>query len=155
APEGAADGNKRKPCAARHGKTCTCPGRRAELQQQLALLGHIRAGNEIKIIPGDPGSNPSAASAPSCRADAQILPSEVPPKRRNSLNTELQRQRRDISGGRSRSGSEELVQGPFPLWPLHSRTGEEMGSDDEHSSCVFAVARNRTTALAAVDADNA
>src|SRR5512133_1012579 len=94
APEGAADRSQGEPGAARQRITRARTGRRAELQQQLALLWDVRAGNEIKIIPGDSGAHPAATATAPGRADPKILTAQVAAKRWNALNAKLQRQRR-------------------------------------------------------------
>ena len=90
-----------------------------------------------------------------CRADAQILTSEVAPKRGNPFNAELQRQGSDISRRHSRPRSEELVECPLPLRSFDSCASDEMTGDDQDCGRMFAVAHNWTAALAAVDADGA
>ena len=72
------------------------PGRRPELQQQLPVLGHVRAGDEVEIVPADARSDPVAGLAQPRRPDPQILPAHVAAERRNALDAELQRERGDV-----------------------------------------------------------
>ena len=72
-PETAADRAQGQPRAARQGVPGAGTGRRPELQQQLAMLGHVRAGDEIEVVPADARSDPVAGLAQSGRPDPQIL----------------------------------------------------------------------------------
>ena len=90
------------------------------------------------------------ALAEAGRSDPKVLAADVTPERGDSLDPELQRQRRDVHL-RSGDSGHHLVQGLLPLRPLQSLGSRgQVPSDDEHRGGMLAVLGDRAAALAAI-----